>query len=90
MAEQLIDGMTTDWDPSKYKDRFYGDVMKIIEEKAKHGKIKARKEETQGEVATDVVDLLALLKKSVAGGSGHRKAANTNAKKTRTRRKKAA
>jgi len=37
MAEQLIDGMMTDWQPTKYKDRFYRDVMKMIEEKAKTG-----------------------------------------------------
>ena len=37
MAEQLIDGMMTDWQPTKFKDRFYRDVMKLIEEKAPDG-----------------------------------------------------
>jgi len=70
MAEQLIDGMMTDFDPKKYKDRFYGQVMKMIAEKAKTGEIKAPKNaKDEGEVATDVVDLLELLKRSVAGKS---------------------
>jgi DNA end-binding protein Ku len=66
MAEQLIDGMMSDWEPSKYRDRFYADVMKMIEQKAKTGTVKAKAGTTKGEVANDVVDLLELLKKSVA------------------------
>lgn len=66
MAEQLIEGMMTDWEPTKYRDRFYADVMKMIEEKAKTGTVKAKNGKAKGEVAADVVDLLDLLKKSVA------------------------
>jgi DNA end-binding protein Ku len=66
MAEQIIDGMLSDWDPSKYKDRYYRDVMKIIEEKARTGETKAHHARTTGTVAhDDVVDLLDILKKSV-------------------------
>jgi DNA end-binding protein Ku len=75
MAEQLIDGMMTDWEPSKYRDRFHADVMKMIEEKAKTGSVKAKVGKARGEVANDVVDLLALLKKSVAAKPGPKKAA---------------
>ena len=70
MAEQLIEGMMSDWDPKKYKDRFHDDVMKMIEEKAKTGKVTAHNDKPHGEVANDVVDLLELLKKSVARGGG--------------------
>ncbi len=66
MAEQLIEGMMSDWDPRKYKDKYYGDVMKIIEEKAKTGSVTEHHVEKAGTVANDVVDLLDLLKKSVA------------------------
>lgn len=88
MAEQLVEGMMSDFDPSKYKDRFYGQVMKMIEEKARTGKIKAPAgQREKGEVATDVVDLLDLLKKSVAKkGHGH---AN-DVKKARPRKKRKA
>jgi len=65
MAEQLIDGMMTDWEPKKYRDRYYGDVMKIIEEKAETGATTEHHTVVKGTVANDVVDLLDLLKKSV-------------------------
>lgn len=71
MAEQLIDGMMAKWEPTKYRDRYYRDVMKMIHEKAKTGTAKARHTETSGTVANDVVDLLDLLKKSVSGGAAN-------------------
>ncbi|MDB4947290.1 MAG: Ku domain protein [Labilithrix sp.] len=93
MAEQLIDGMMSDWTPAKYKDRYYADVMKMIEEKAKTGTFEPKAEKATGEVATDVVDLLALLQKSVAandaGGSRSAKsAAKSPAKKKTAKRAK--
>ena len=42
MAEQLIEGMMTDWEPAKYRDHFYADVMKMIEEKARTGTVTAK------------------------------------------------
>jgi DNA end-binding protein Ku len=86
MAEQLIDGMMTDWDPGKYKDRYYRDVMKIIEEKAKTGETKEHHARAVGTVARDdVVDLLDLLKKSVAK-AGHANDARPGPKKARPRK----
>jgi DNA end-binding protein Ku len=92
MAEQLIEGMMTGWEPAKYRDRFYADVMKMIEEKAKTGTFKSKTGKTRGEVANDVVDLLDLLKKSVAekGKTGHAndsQAAPHRAKKTAAHKK---
>jgi DNA end-binding protein Ku len=66
MAVALVDGMMTDFEPKNYQDRYFGDVMKIIEEKAKTGEIKEHHAKIKGEVASDVVDLLPLLKKSLA------------------------
>lgn len=91
MAEQLIDGMMSEWDPSKYRDRWYRDVMKMIEEKAKTGVAKERHTRMKGTVANDVVDLLELLKKSVAkegGAANEHKAARAKPgpKKARARR----
>lgn len=76
MAEQLVEGMMTSFQPSKYKDRYYADVMAMIEEKAKTGTAKKRHTEVTGKVATDVVDLLDLLKKSVAEQGRGGKSAN--------------
>lgn len=82
MAEQLIDGMMTDWQPKKYRDKYYRDVMKMIEEKAETGETTEHHTKTKGTQAHDVVDLLDLLKKSVAKG-GH---VNDTKKKPRKRR----
>ncbi len=92
MAEQLIDGMMTSWDPKKYKDVYYRDVMKIIEEKAKHGTVTEQNTETKGTVATDVVDLLDLLKRSVGASANDSKkpAAKKRAAKAKRAGKKAA
>ncbi|MBX3185438.1 MAG: Ku protein [Labilithrix sp.] len=87
MAERLVDGMMTSWDPSKYRDRYYADVMKMIEEKAKTGTAKRHHAAAHGEVATDVVDLLELLKKSVARKGGVA-GAKPGPKKARRRPKK--
>ena len=76
MAEQLIDGMMTDWEPTKYRDRYHTDVMKMIEEKARTGTFKGKAPAKRGAVANDVVDLLDLLKKSVAEKGGKVRSAN--------------
>lgn len=91
MAEQLVEGMMTKWDPSKYKDRYYRDVMQMIEEKAKVGTARERHTEVRGQVATDVVDLLDLLKRSVAGEDAGPKRAHSprgGVKKARPHRRK--
>ena len=81
MAERLIDGMMSDWEPAKYRDRFHADVMKMIEEKARTGTVKAKLGTTKGAAATGVVDLLELLKKSVAQKGGPAHANDSNGKK---------
>lgn len=86
MAEQLIDGMMTEWDPSKYRDRYYRDVMKMIHEKAKTGTAKQHHTEMKGTVANDVVDLLELLKKSVAKGGDTAKKPGLKKAKAKKRR----
>ena len=88
MAEQLINGMMTDWAPAKYKDRFYADVMKMIDEKVKTGTVKGKVTKEGGEVVNDVVDLLELLKRSVAERGEGSHANDAHAKKPRTAAKK--
>lgn len=84
MAEQLVDGMMTEWAPAKYRDRYFRDVMKMIDEKAKKGTTRQHHTRVKGEVASDVVDLLDLLKKSVAEKG--RAANETAAERPRKRR----
>lgn len=69
MAEELIDSMTADWVPDKYKDTYYADLMKRIQQKVKRGEshtIEIEGErETRGRRAGQVVDLLPLLQQSL-------------------------
>ena len=97
MAEQLIDGMTTTWDPSKYKDAFREDILELVHRKVRSGKthtITAPKGEREPPPRREVVDLMPLLKQSLtrAGrGAGRstreERPARTHAR-TRTRERR--
>jgi DNA end-binding protein Ku len=78
MAERLIEEMMGEWRPEKYKDHYHEDVLRMIEQKVKTGKVRAPRAKTKGEVASNVIDLVAILRKSVAEkgrGGGSRQAA---------------
>ncbi len=67
MAEGLIAGMTSDWKPEQYKDTYYHDMMKLIQERVKKGQGHILKESENIKITpTDnVVDLMPLLMKSL-------------------------
>jgi DNA end-binding protein Ku len=66
MAEMLVDSLTEPFDASAWKDEYREDLMAMIRQKAETGTTPvARPAEEEGE--TKVVDLMALLKKSVEG-----------------------
>lgn len=70
MALRLIDDMAEGWKPEKYHDTFHEDLMRRIEEKIKAGEteeIPAPAAEEKAPKGADVIDLMALLKKSVEG-----------------------
>jgi DNA end-binding protein Ku len=77
MAEQLIDEMSEDWDPARYQDTFYEDVMAMVDRKVKQGKIE--RVETPERAAdaggADIIDLTELLKRSLRGKEPERRAA---------------
>jgi DNA end-binding protein Ku len=96
MAERLVEGMVTAWKPEKYKDDYRQDLMKMIEERVESGQLEASAEPAPrpARAASNVVDLMALLKQSVEqGGRGGkatpsrpaRKAARKPAKKAAKR-----
>jgi len=67
MAMRLVEDMSDEWQPSRYKDTFREDLKKRIEEKVKKGQteeITAPERERKPEKA-EVIDLMELLKKSV-------------------------
>lgn len=65
MAETLIKQRATKFDPTKFKNTYNDDLMKIIEAKAKG---KTKKIETKEEVSTKATDLMAQLKASLEAG----------------------
>ena len=69
MAMRLVDDMADDWHPEKYKDTYRDDLLKRIKEKIKAGETEEitapDKSEPRKQKSADVVDLMALLKKSV-------------------------
>lgn len=75
LAERLIDGMEETWKPSQYKDDYRDDLLALIAKKAKSGKKGAAEEEPEPEAPqmAEVVDLMALLQKSLSEGKAPKK-----------------
>jgi DNA end-binding protein Ku len=92
MAKKLIDGMTTDWEPDKYKDEYKTQLMAMIEEKVKHPNEKHEAPKA-AKKATNVIDLMSVLEESLAGtksGKGKTSAPKPKAKALKAKHKKAA
>ena len=71
MAKQLVDEMSGPWDPSDFKDEFRIQVMNLVEKKARAGEGRAVIEpEEQAPQSGEVIDLTALLQRSLRGGGG--------------------
>ncbi|MFL6565522.1 MAG: Ku protein, partial [Burkholderiales bacterium] len=71
MALRLIDDMADEWQPERYRDTYHEDLMKRIEDKIKAGQTEEITEPEKQErpaKGAEVVDLMALLRKSVEGG----------------------
>jgi DNA end-binding protein Ku len=63
MAQALIDSMSVEWQPEKYRDEYRNAVMEMIEQKAQ--KKELPKVETKAPRATNVVDLVKVLQESL-------------------------
>jgi DNA end-binding protein Ku len=89
MAEQLIDSLSTDFDPSAYHDEYREQLLKLIEQKAEGKEIVAS--ETETPKATKAPDLMAALEESIAAAQGGKakKPARKAAKKATPKAKKA-
>ena len=99
MAERLVEGMVSKWEPEKYRDDYYKDLKKMINERVEAGQLEESPEAPPApkpQRGGQVVDLMALLKQSVeAGGrkpakkAAARKPAKKAARKTASKRKTA-
>ncbi|HET6998823.1 MAG TPA: Ku protein [Solirubrobacterales bacterium] len=68
MAEQLIDSLSTNFDPSAYRDEYREQLMSLIEQKAEGKEIVASTAEAPQ--ATKAPDLMAALEESIAAVKG--------------------
>jgi DNA end-binding protein Ku len=64
MATQLIDSMTTRWDPEQYHDDYHESLQKMIEEKIRHGAERAPAQKKARKPA-NVIDLVSVLQQSI-------------------------
>ncbi|HEX4083540.1 MAG TPA: Ku protein [Chthoniobacteraceae bacterium] len=77
MARALVDSMSDEWKPEDYVDQYRTALEKLIGEKVKHGDEKLPKTTARKEKATNVIDLVSVLQKSLdqSGGKKPRKPA---------------
>jgi DNA end-binding protein Ku len=64
MATQLIESMTTDWDPTMYHDDYHEALEKLIEDRVSHGD-KELPPARRAKSPTKAVDLVAILQRSI-------------------------
>ena len=69
MARRLVEGMSTAWKPEEHRDTYHEDLLALIEKRVQAGQTEVvtepSQEEEQRPAKGEVVDLMALLKKSV-------------------------
>jgi DNA end-binding protein Ku len=69
MARKLVDGMTAKWNPDEYRDTYHEDLLALIEKRVQAGQTEViTKPSEEGEerpAKGEVIDLMALLKRSV-------------------------
>jgi DNA end-binding protein Ku len=95
MAEDLLKSMAGKWAPHEYKDDFRDKLRKMIQQRIDKEQgtltIPHEAEEPTDNAATNVVDFVSLLKKSLSGKAGAKTAKKAPAKRARAhaRRKRA-
>ena len=87
MAKALVDNMSSEWNPTKYKDDYRDALLEVIEEKVESGGEEIEEKPRPKKPSSKVIDLVAVLQESLAktpgGGKKKRtiKAKKTTAKK---------
>ena len=86
MAKQLVEDMSSDWDPEAFKDSFKDEIMRLVDRKVAAGETEAVTQPEQMEPAASgsgarILDLTELLQRSLRKGNGGEGAARTSIKK---------
>lgn len=87
MAEQLIDSLSTKFDPSSYRDEYREQLLSLIERKAEGKEIVTP--EVEAPQATKAPDLMAALEESIAAVKERKPAAKPAAKRKAPKKAKA-
>jgi DNA end-binding protein Ku len=90
MAQQLIDSLSSEFDPERYRDEYRDKVLELIERKASGEEIAVQPEAPQ---PARVPDLMAALEASLAAvkdDSGDKKKSSSGGKKSRAKEKTSA
>lgn len=69
LAQQLVDGMASEWKPEKYRDDYREDVLALVEKKVAAGEgrtIDESEPEREEPKTSNVIDLMPLLERSLA------------------------
>jgi len=90
MAKTLLNQMSSDWEPERYKDEYANAVMKLIEQKVQAGGKKIAGAKPQTHRATNVIDLVQVLQESLAAAGKGKTAAPAKKKKRAARHSRAA
>lgn len=86
MAKTLVKSMSDKWKPDKYHDDYRAALMDMIHAKVKSGGKEIPTQETTKKRASNVIDLVEVLRKSIKESGGK---ASARRKKTETTRKRA-
>jgi DNA end-binding protein Ku len=89
MAKTLVEQMSSEWNPERYKDEYAAAVMKLVEKKIKAGGKKLPGHKRHAPAATNVVDLVKVLQESLQA-AGHAKPARAAKGRKRAGHKHAA
>ncbi len=90
MAKSLIDSMSSKWNPEKYKDDYREALMEVIEEKVEAGGKEIEEKPKKAPKPTKVIDLVAVLQKSLEQTGGKKKATGKSGRKQKQPAEKAA
>jgi DNA end-binding protein Ku len=89
MATELIRKMSEPWDPSRYRDSFRDDILKLVDRKVAKGQLKEVAEveaPASSKPGAEIIDLTELLKKSLGSRASHKAGAKKPAASARRRK----
>jgi DNA end-binding protein Ku len=81
MAKSLVNQMSEDWDPDRYTDEYRSALMKLIDRKIASGGKALPAEGHPAKRATNVIDLAAVLQRSLSEAGKSKKSPRVRKRK---------